>query len=228
MSDREEHMDALSATYLVAFVAGGTFALLSFVLGHLGHGHGHLHGHGHGHGHGPAPATGHGHAPAHASGHGHATPTARAGGSPAGGALRLIAPLANLTALSALGCVGGGVGLAVRHAGMSAATSVFWALPSGLAAAYSVAAFIGWLARGTRYASEFPLEGALGTVLARIGAGTTGEVLFDRPEARTTLPARSDSGSALEVGTEVIVLGVDRGIVRVAAINGLLEKERSS
>src|SRR5262249_31120315 len=107
-------MDALTTAYLVAFVAGGAFGVLSWALG----AHGHHHGPAHGHAHGPV----HGHAHHHLH-----LPAAR-----------WINPLANLTAWAALACIGGATGYLARRAGVSAPTSLLYAMPAGLVAAFAV------------------------------------------------------------------------------------------
>jgi hypothetical protein len=201
-------MDALTTAYLVAFVAGGAFGVLSWALGAHGH-HGHAHGHAHvGHGHGHAHV-GHGHA------HTHHLPTAR-----------WINPLANLTAWAALACIGGAVGYLSRRAGVSAPTSLLYAVPAGLAAAFAVGGLVSALSRGTRYVEPLP-EGLVANVLARIGENTTGEVMYMHNGARHSLPARSVDGRPIEVGIEVIVLDVQDGIARVQTSAELL-KERQS
>lgn len=199
-------MDALTTAYLVAFVAGGAFGVLSWALGAHGH-HGHAHGHAHvGHGHG---RVGHGHA------HTHHLPTAR-----------WINPLANLTAWAALACIGGAVGYLSRRAGVSAPMSVLYAAPAGLVAAFAIGGLVSALSRGTRYVEPLP-EGLVANVLARIGETTTGEVMYMHNGARHSLPARSVDGRPIEAGIEVIVIDVQDGIARVQASAELL-KERPS
>jgi hypothetical protein len=200
-------MDALTTAYLVAFVAGGAFGVLSWALGaHGHHGHGNAHAHlGHGHGH---PHVGH--APVH--GH-HPLPAAR-----------WINPLANLTAWAALACIGGAVGFLSRRAGISAPLSLLYAAPSGFLAAVAVGGLVSALSRGTRYVEPLP-EGLVATVIARIGEHTTGEVMYVHHGARHSLPARSANGAPIEADTEVIVLDVEAGIARVQTSAELLRVE---
>jgi hypothetical protein len=143
--------------------------------------------------------------------------------------LRLISPLANVSVLAALGCVGGGVGFLTRRMGVAAPMSLLIAVPSGLVACVGMSKLLGALARGTREAAAFPTEGTVGSVLVRIAAGKTGEVAYLREGARATLPARSADGREIDAGTEVVVLEIEGGIARVApSAELLLEKERRS
>jgi hypothetical protein len=189
-------MDTLTAVYFVAFLVGSGLSVFSWAFGHHGHAH-----HGGGH-HG-----GHGH-------HG------------AGGAIRWWSPFANISALSVLLCVGGGVGLVSRRAGLSSLPAAGAALGSGMTAALAVNALIGWIARGTRYA--VPRGAAsVGTVIARIGPGV-GEVAYTHQGARAALPARSADGRPIATGVEVAILDVENGVAKVVPTDELLKTEKES
>lgn len=262
-------MDSLTATYFVLFVAGGGFAVLSWLLGvhghHGGHGAGAHGGHGHvgggahgahvGGGHGAHVGGGHG---AHVGGaHGahvggaHAGGAATAGGAHSAGAAAggarggassasrgggavgsaarfLLVPFVNLSALAALACVGGGAGYLARRSGLTALDSVVIAAPAGLAAAYAIGGLMAWLQRGTRYSEAFNFAGTVATVLSRIAPGATGEVVFTRDGARRALAAVATDGRAIDAGTEVIVVEVERGIARVTPSHEVFGEERKS
>ena len=141
-------------------------------------------------------------------------------------AARWINPLANLTAWAALGCVGGAVGYLARRAGVGTGTSLLYAAPAGLVAAFAVGGLVSALSRGTRYVEPLP-EGLVASVLARIGEQSTGEVMYLHNGARHSLPARSADGRPIETGTEVIVLDVQDGIARVQASAELLKGRES-
>jgi hypothetical protein len=190
-------MDALTAAYLIAFVAGGAFGVLSWALGAHGH-----------HAHHGAAHVGHAHHHLHLP------------------AARWINPLANLTAWAAMACIGGAVGYLSRRAGVSAPMSLAYSLPAGLVAAFAIGGLVSALSRGTRYVEPLP-EGLVATVLARVGEKTTGEVLYMHHGARHSLPARSVDGKPIETGTEVIVLDVQDGIARVQASAELLKGRES-
>jgi len=246
-------MDGLTAGYFVAFVAGAGFAVVSWLLGAL-QGHGDGGGHeggadgaeadadadldvgGRGGGLLGAPAVSHAHAVALAHGatrgpghlaHGHGHHGHGHGHGHHGLALRLVSPLLNLSALSGLACVGGGVGLIARRAGAGPAISLIAAIPSGLAAAYLIGGLVQWLRRGTRYKQATALGGSLAKVLAPVSDSRLGEIMYDNDGARATLPARGTKEAVLAPGTEVVILDVKDGVARVAAAAELLGLEPS-
>jgi hypothetical protein len=208
-------MDTLAATYFVLFVVGSGFSVVSWLLGARGRAHGKTHLLAHGKAHGRI-----GQGKAHGLlGHGkHALVHAPKGGAIAHPSLgaRLFLPLADVTSMSALASVGGGVGYLARQLGVGALPSLLFAVPSGLGAAYAVGGLVAWLQRGTRYAASFSPHGTVGTLLVRIAAGGTGELSYTHDGARRSLPAVSADGKAIDAGTEVVVLDVKNGIARVA------------
>jgi membrane protein implicated in regulation of membrane protease activity len=121
-----------------------------------------------------------------------------------------------MQSLAVLACAGGGSGYIARALGASAAVSAAVALSIGLAAAYLVGSFLRWLERGSRYQEPTAIEGTVAVVLRRIAGGRTGEVVYTREGARRFLAAKSESGRAIEAGTEVIILRAERGIAEVA------------
>jgi hypothetical protein len=234
-------VDTLTQVYFAMFAAGGSFGVLSWLLGARGR-HGHVHGgpaaHAHGaahvhalgaHAHGAAHvhalgahAHGAGHGHAHGAAHGHAhgaahAPPAHAAPSP--GVLgRALAPLGNTVALAAFACVAGGVGFLARRHGAGAPASMLLAISSGLAAAYAFGALLGWLDRGTRFRSSLP-PSQLGRVIARIPAYGTGEISYVLDGARHSLPATAEARHAIEVGTDVVMLEVRAGVARVQVLD---------
>jgi hypothetical protein len=213
-------MDGLTAAYLIAFIAGGGFAVLSFVLGSFG-GHG-----GHGHagnagGHALGGHASHAALPAHGGETG--SHAAVGHGGQAGDAIaRACGPLLNFSAMAAFACAGGGAGYLARRMGAGALVSLVAAVPSGLAAGYLIGCLTSWLRRGTRYLKPEPLAGALASVIAPASQEHLGEILYVRGGARGSLPARGTSDRLLEPGTEVVILEVKDGIARVAPAGELL------
>jgi hypothetical protein len=132
-------------------------------------------------------------------------------------------PLLNLTALSALGFMGGGAGLVLDRLGVPGPISAIVASVVGAASAYAVGAFAAWLARGTKYAAPLP-DAIVGTVVSRIGPGT-GEIVYLQRGARASLPAKSNDGESFEPGSEVVVVEIRDGIACVERAAKLLDKE---
>jgi membrane protein implicated in regulation of membrane protease activity len=223
-------MDTLNITYLVAFVAGATFTLISFFLGgggdHAVDGAdggvdggadgsvdggadgsvdgGHVDG---GHVDGSHGATQHGGPVAHGAGHGLST---------------LFSPLLNLYAISVLACMGGGAGLLVRLVTRSTLASLAVALPVGLVSAYLIGGFMTVLKRSTRFQTRFNPVGTVATVIAPCSGQSVGEILFVREGKRCSMPARASDQRTLDNGTEVIITEVTGGIAKVAVASELL------
>lgn len=203
-------LDALTAGYLFAFVVGAAFSVVSWIFACARRG-------------GRVRARG-------------ASPSAaaapRAGqvlrglrglrASRAGTLSRVCAPLADTSAWAAMLCVGGGLGYLLRVTGHSAPVSVAVALPAGLAAGYLLGAMVEMLAQDTRYAARAASAGTVCTVLSRIAASGTGQVMFVHAGAHRALPAMSASGEAIDRGTEVMVVEVQSGIARVMPMDRVL------
>ncbi len=67
----------------------------------------------------------------------------------------------------------------------------------------------------TLHESDFHLEGLLGKVSSGIREGGTGEIIFSLEGVRQTCGARSEDGSAIPKGTEVVITRYDKGIAYV-------------
>lgn len=185
--------------YLVCFVVGFFLSVLMFVTGglrlHFFHFHFHLpHGHGH-----------IGHVPA---GHGFKGGFSHAQFSPF-----------NLMTLTAFLAWFGGTGyLLTRHSSI-----LFWAaigisLLSGTGGAAIIYLFL------TRVLSspdesldpaDFEMPGVLGKLSVPIREGGTGELIYSQMGTRRVCAARSENGSAILKGTEVVVTRYERGIAYV-------------
>ncbi|MEJ7731281.1 MAG: hypothetical protein WKG00_18960 [Polyangiaceae bacterium] len=221
-------LDALTAGYLFAFVVGAAFSLVSWVLACARRG---------GRVRAPAgrvagaarvarmPSTRLGRMAAAAPVGSARAPSAPRGvrGAARGGALsRVCAPLGDTSAWAAMMCVGGGVGYLLRVTGHAAPVSMFVAIPAGLAAGYLLGAMVEMLADDTRYAAAPASTGTVCTVLQRIAASGTGEVMFVHAGANRALPATSANGEAIDPGTEVMVIEIERGIARVTPTSALV------
>jgi membrane protein implicated in regulation of membrane protease activity len=174
--------------YLVCFVAGLILSLLSF-FGGFAHLHlGHLH-------------FGHGHAAiGHKLGHG-------------------LSAFNGFT-ITAFLCWFGGAGYLLHHYSPLAGTLVgLLAVASGLLGALLLwAALFKLLLPHERVLKPEDTEmiGVVARVTNQIReAGGIGEILYSQTGARKAAPARSEDGSAIERGTEVVVLRYERGIAYV-------------
>ena len=63
--------------------------------------------------------------------------------------------------------------------------------------------------------ADYEMVGVLGRITSPIREGGTGELVFSQAGTRRTTGARSDDGSAVAKGTEVIVTRYERGIAYV-------------
>lgn len=194
--------------YLVCFVVGFSFTVLSFLSGTL-HFHFHFPGHvqvptlGHGAGHGGGHATVHGTGGAHGPGHGSGAHF----------------PFFNPMTLAAFLTWFGGAGyllVRLRHiwifAGLALATL------AGLAGA----SIVFWFVAKVLMANErdlnpldYEMVGVLGRVSVPIRSEGTGEIIFAQEGVRKTCAARSEKGDPLAKGEEVLVTRYERGVAYV-------------
>jgi membrane protein implicated in regulation of membrane protease activity len=63
--------------------------------------------------------------------------------------------------------------------------------------------------------SDYDMVGVLGRISSSIVAGGTGEIVYSQEGTRHTCGARSESGNAINKGTEVVVTRYERGIAYV-------------
>lgn len=187
--------DALDAFYLGAFVFGLLFSAVSHLVGlvHLGGG-------------GEHAAVPH---PPHGSSAGQG-----AHRGPSAGPLN---PLSLLAFVSWFG----GIGYPARHAlGLVTPASVACGLIGG-----SIGAGIVWLflarivvpAERTLDPEDFRPEGLPARVSSGVRPNGTGEIVYELGGVRVVSAARAAGGDGLPRGSEVVILGVERGIALVRA-----------
>jgi hypothetical protein len=189
-----------NAIYLTCFGVGLVLSVLAFVggLGHLHLGHLRLGHFGH-------------HAGAH---HGAVSHSGLRG---AGHAAHM-SPINGFTVVAFL-CWFGGTGYLLHHGNVfSNALVLLFSAVSGLAGA----SLIFWFLTRVLMANERTLEpedtemtGVVGRLSGGIPAGGVGEILYSQNGARRATPVRSDDGSAMERGAEVIVMRHTRGVAYV-------------
>lgn len=177
------------AFYLVCFLIGFVFSMLS-VLGGGSHLHvPHLHVHTAGHG-----------GPGHAGAHGGMSPF-------------------NVSTISAFLAWFGGVGyLLTRYSSIWALLALALAFVAGIVGAAIVFWFLVKVMLKhdrTLDPSDYDMIGVLGTVSSPVRNGGTGELIFLRDGARCSAAARSESGTPIARDTEVIVTRFERGIAYV-------------
>jgi membrane protein implicated in regulation of membrane protease activity len=181
--------------YLICFTLGLILTLMSALgaFSHLHFGHVHIH-------------IGHAHAPSHAVG--------AKGGAGKGG----VSPVNGFT-LAAFLCWFGGCGyLLSRGADFAFITVLFISLVTGVAGG----AILFWFLvrvllphEKELTAADTATEGVLGLITSPVREGGTGEIQFSQDGCRRFAPARSDTGSVLARGTEVVVMRYEQGIAYV-------------
>ncbi len=191
--------------YLLCFALGALWAFASLLLGgfHMGHaGHsGHVH---------VAHAV-HGQSAAHA-------PAKFVKGVSSKGFAGRMAALVNPTSISVFLAWFGGAGyILTRHSGLMLWIDLAIAIALGLVGAWIVASFLQFLqSRETPLDPfDYDMVGVLGQVSCRIRPDGFGEVIYVREGVRRAVPARSEEGTAIERGNEVIVTRFEKGIAYV-------------
>lgn len=186
--------------YLVCFVVGFFLSLIMFLMGglHLNFPHFHLPG-----------MDGHAGVGHTSGGHGLGDAT-HPGGQ--------ISPLNLITLTAFLAWFGGTGYLLTRHS-----TMWFWAalgisLLSGTGGAAIIYLFLTRVLSSPEEAldpADFEMVGVLGKLAVRIREGGTGELIYSQAGTRRVCAARSEDGSAILKGTEVVVTRYERGIAYV-------------
>ena len=179
--------------YLVCFVVGLFLSLVMFLAGgaHLPQLHIHLPGaHGHfGIGHGAS------------AGHG-----------------SQIGPVNPITLTAFLGWFGGTGYLLSRHSGLAYASALIVATLAGIGGAAIMYLFMSKVLTSADEAldpADFEMVGVLGKLSVRIREGGTGEMIYSQAGTRRVCGAKSEDGTAILKGTEVVVTRYENGIAYV-------------
>lgn len=196
--------------YLFCFVFGFFFSLVAVLTGHMhldfGHGHG---GGDFGHGHGGHGHLGHG-------GHGHAHGAGVAAGDH--GARIDLSPFNMGTVAAFLAWFGGAGYLATRFYGMWFVGALALAVASGVSGAAIVFWFLSKVLMREREEMDpamYDMVGVLGRTSGTIRQNGIGEVLYSRDGARRAVAARSEDGTPIPMGVEVVVTRFENGIAYV-------------
>ncbi len=203
--------------YLICFAVGFCFSFFSFVFGGSRFGRLHLpHFHGHGVGHLPVA-----HGPvAHAPAGGHAP---SAGSAPAAGGQQAdrgssVSPFNPPSMAAFLAWFGGTGYLLTRFSAFWVGTALLLSVISGLVGGAIIFLFLTKvLISDEEYLdpADFEMVGVLGKLSVPIREGGTGELIYSQMGTRRVCGARSEDGSAIAKGTEVVVTRYDKGIAYV-------------
>jgi hypothetical protein len=208
--------------YLICFAVGFCFSFFSFVFGggrtgrlHLPHFHGHVGG-----AHLPAAGVPAAHGPV-VTGHAPATGPAPTGTSQSdvhaasGGG---VSPFNFVTLTAFLAWFGGTGYLLTRYSGLWVGFGLLASVTSGLMGGGIVFLFLSRVLISDEEnmdAADYEMVGVLGRVCSSIRQGGTGEMVYAQMGTRRVCGARSDDGSAIAKGTEVVVTRYEKGIAYV-------------
>ncbi|HEX8925968.1 MAG TPA: hypothetical protein VF786_09265 [Terriglobales bacterium] len=187
----------VSELYLTCFVGGFLLSAVSVFMGSV-HPHMHLH----------LPGGGHVHVP-------HVPHT----GSPNGAGTGTELPWVNFGTVAAFLAWFGGAGyLLTRYSHLVAVFSLLVAIGAGLIGAAMVFVLVSKLLVASERPlldSDFEMVGVLGRVSNSIREGGTGELIYSQEGTRRVCGARSDTGTAIPKGSEVVVTRYERGLAYV-------------
>jgi membrane protein implicated in regulation of membrane protease activity len=125
----------------------------------------------------------------------------------------------NLITLTAFLAWFGGTGyLLARHSTMWFFAALAVSLLSGTGGAAIIYLFVSRVLSSPNEAldaADFEMVGVLGRLSGRIREGGTGELIYSQAGTRRVCGARSEDGTAIVKGTEVVVTRYERGIAYV-------------
>jgi membrane protein implicated in regulation of membrane protease activity len=184
--------------YLVCFVVGFFLSALLFLAGglHFQPPHFHLH----------LPGLDLGSADAHSGGRVHVGH----GGQ--------VSPVNPITLSAFLAWFGGAGYLLSRHSSLWVFAALLVALLAGTGGAAVIYLFIARVLSSPDEAldpADFEMVGVLGRLSVPIRQGGTGELIYSQAGTRRVCAARSEDGSAILKGTEVVVTRYERGVAYV-------------
>jgi len=135
------------------------------------------------------------------------------------------------TVLAFLAWFGGTGYILATHSSLVAAACLAIAMLAGVFAGGLVFRFMTRLLKNTEaHMNEWDYrhEGSVGTVSISIRPGGTGEVIFEQQGVRRSLGARSDDGSPIEKGAEVVISRYEKGIAYVKPWKEFVGTEHST
>jgi hypothetical protein len=204
--------------YLICFAIGFCFSFFSFVFGGSRFGRLHLpHFHGHSVGASTGPAT---HGPV-ADGHSpvaHGTAGSHATGANQEARGSNVSPF-NPPSLAAFLAWFGGTGyLLTRFSTVWVGLGLLFSVVSGIVGGGIIFFFLSRVLISDEEnmdPADYEMVGVLGRLCVSIRAGGTGEILYSQAGTRRVCGARSEDGSAIAKGSEVVVTRYEKGIAYV-------------
>ena len=207
--------------YLICFAVGFCFSFFSFVLGGARFGRLHLP---HFHGHVPHLPVGHGagmHAPtagaAHAAGAAQGQAATQAAGARA--ARSTVSPFNPPTMAAFLAWFGGTGYLLTRFSTLWVGVALLFSAASGLVGGGIIFLFLTRVLMREEEnmdPADYEMVGVLGKLSVSIRQdGGTGELVYAQAGTRRVCGARSEDGSAMAKGVEVVVTRYEKGIAYV-------------
>ncbi len=170
-------------------------------------------------GHGGQSHTGHS-----TQGHGHAH-----GGK--SGAGSWFASLINPSCAAVFLAWFGGVGyLLTRHSGLGFWVNLSLSMAVGLTGAGLLAAFLRFLQSREKplHPADFEMTGVLGRVTSTIRPDGVGELVYVRDGARKPAAARSEDGTQIGRGEEVIVTRYEKGLAYVRTWEAMTQRTQAA
>jgi hypothetical protein len=214
--------------YLICFAVGFCFSFFSFVFGGSRFGRLHLpHFHAHGGPHLP-PATGAAHVPVAG---GHAPAASHTPGSHAASRGGSVSPF-NPPSLAAFLAWFGGTGyLLTRFSTLWVGLGLLLSVVSGMVGGAIIFLFLSRVLISddeNMDPADYEMVGVLGRLCVPIREGGTGEILYSQQGTRRVCGARSEHGSAIAKGTEVVVTRYEKGIAYVRLWSEMSGEESTS
>lgn len=204
--------------YLICFAVGFCLSFVSFLFGssrmgrlHLPHFHGHVGG-----AHLPSAGIPAGHAPV-AGGHS-PTATGAHGATTAHAEQSGVSPFNFVTLTAFLAWFGGTGYLLTRYSGLWVGFGLLASITSGLVGGGIVFLFLSRVLISedeNMDPADYEMVGVLGRVSSPIREGGTGEIVYTQMGTRRVCGGRSDDGSAIAKGNEVVVTRYEKGIAYV-------------
>ena len=200
--------------YLICFAVGFCFSFFSFVFGSSRLGRLHLpHFHGHAVGHAPLTHAGAGHV---GPGHGPAATHAAQSGRASHGAS--VSPFNPPSIAAFLAWFGGTGYLLTRFSTVWVGLGLTLSVASGLVGGGIIFVVLSRVLISDEEEmdpADYEMVGVLGKLCVPIRKGGTGELLYSQMGTRRVCGARSEDGSAIAKGTEVVVTRYEKGIAYV-------------